>query len=916
MDANIPEGFSLEQAPQQALAAAPGSLPPGFEVEPPTPPSGMGGAIQAGVEGALGPIAGPGVGLPGTAGLMKSGLGIGSNEGIRQRAEEHPIAHGIGELGSLVAGPEGAGLEGAGIGALEALGLRAPTTFAAKVGSSAVKNAAEFAAYNGFDEVTKTIHDDPNAGAESFLSNVGLGAALGGAGGAAFSGLLSPLWKATKGSELAGKMSALISHLGGTEESVAAKDGINGLTRANELEQQTGVPIPEQLKPVINDTPGAMEQHSKLNQTDNTVFGRKYQALIAEHNDALTNKAVESLGKDASVIDDLPKVDKYTTGRNAGESLIADLEPEVKAIQGRYDQTHEEFKGSPLWKEDQRVIADQIATLATENGWHKAESDAQKNLASRTIGKMSEQQTIEDLSKFITNLTNSHPYGSDTYYPAKQIKDIIRSNQERIIGENIARSGGDAAGKVAEYSQLRQDYHQLMNKIDGLNEHLHVGKYSGPDSFLQALKEMSTTNGEGVLNRLSGKNKADVLEQLKQFPKTLAAIKDYHVNNLLESAVAKATPGNRLNINNLMKNINGLSPQLQELIANPQQHRVLQGIEQTVDALKDPTHNFSNTARTVAKQLADSPSTLSFIAAMMGHAGAGALGYIGKLGFTEGKDAVRYGLLKFLGSEKKVSAEGLKASVNFIHNAQVGAKRLETAAENVFKPGALVLLPSMKPNVAQLEKLDKLVASNDPQTDNKMMASQSNNPLGHYMPDHQSALSQASLQSIQYLRTLKPKPTQNNPLDTPFEPTTAQTARYNRALEIAQSPAVVLQRVKDGTVSATDVKDLQSMYPAVYKHLSQKLTNEMISHKSEETPLPYKTRMGMSLFLGQPMDTSMTPVSIQTIQMTHAPKQPPQSKDSQGLPKMGKKGTSTLGKSSKSYKTTSQAAESDRSDRD
>ena len=204
------------------------------------------------------------------------------------------------------------------------------------------------------------------------------------------------------------------------------------------------------------------------------------------------------------------------------------------------------------------------------------------------------------------------------------------------------------------------------------------------------------------------------------------------------------------------------------------------------------------------------------------------------------------------------------------------------------------------------------MASNDPKDTNKMMVAQEG-PLGHYMPEHQTALSQASLQSIQYLKSLKPQAITANPLDTPIQPTKAQEARYNRALDIAQQPAIVLQHIKDGSIQPTDVQDLKTMYPAVYQQLAQKLSNDMISHHSEENPIPYKTRVGLSHFLGQAMDSSMTPQAIMAAQpkpkLPQGPPQPAGSKSKTGSP-------SKLGKQVNSYKTPTQAAESDRANRD
>lgn len=872
-------------------------MPAGFEVEDNSQYEGAGQTAQAGLEGAVGSILGPGVDLPGAPGL-KTGLGVASYEGMRGRAAAHPIAHVAGEVAGLVAGPEGEGLEAVGKGAAGLAGLAIPTSRAAKIGSSIVRNAAEMAAYQSQDEIGKMILKDPDAGAESAISNVGLAAALGGAAGGVLTGVVSPLWSATVGSKLGDSLKAITSHLGGVEGDEAA-------TMASELESKTGVPIAPQYKAVIDDLPGQRANHSILSQSDTSMAGRSYQKGLNELNDNLANKVVESLGRDPGSVESLPELDKYTVGRSIGDTLKSEIEPISNEISSRYDKITDEFKKSPLSNEDKRLISDEISQKSMENGWHKAESDAQRNLSDNVLKKINFQENLDDLKKFMSNLRDSHPFGSETYQAAKDIQNVLKNNQERIISENIGRSG-EPGVKLNEYRQLKSDYSKLMDSFDNLNEHLHVGRYDGPKSFLKALGEMSTANGEAVLNRLSGVNKADVLEQLKQFPQTLDKVKQYHVDKLLSDAVKKAGPDARINVNSLIKKTGELTPQLKALVASPEQHKTIQAVAQTLEALKDPNHNFSNTARTMSKLLHSTPSALSFLAAMMGHAEAGALSYLGKLGFTEGKDALKLGMMKFLGSSKPVSPEGFKAATTFLNTAQKGANILSKATENVFKPGAQVLVSSQIPTSAELMKLDKLVASNDPKDTNKIMASQET-PVGHYLPDHQTAMSKSSLQALQYLKTLKPQDIQNNPLDTPMKPTAEQEARYKRALSIAQQPAIVLEHVKNGTIKANDVKDLNGMYPALYRQLSQKMTNDMINHKSEENPIPYRTRMGISLFLGQPMDQSMQPASIQAAQPIPKPQQPQQGKT--------KKGTSTLGKSNKNYQTSTQSAESDRNDR-
>jgi len=276
-------------------------------------------------------------------------------------------------------------------------------------------------------------------------------------------------------------------------------------------------------------------------------------------------------------------------------------------------------------------------------------------------------------------------------------------------------------------------------------------------------------------------------------------------------------------------------------------------------------------------------------------------------------DAIKLATLNFLASEQPVKATGFKAAVDYMDNVAKGQATINKGIDGIFKTGKVLSLPNIKiPEQASLDKLDKLVAKNQDQ-DLGPMSTSGDEKLGHYMPQHQQALTQAQLQSLQYLKQLKPQDYQSSPLDKPIKPSPMQEARYNRALIIAQSPAVVLKHIQDGTLQATDIQDLNAMYPALYKNMQQKISSALSGKQADGENVPYKTRMSISLFLGQPMDTSMQPTSIMAAQPQ--PQAPPQ-QTQQGKAKGSGKSAASMSKASKAYQTPGQAAESDRSNRD
>lgn len=869
--------------------------------------SGAGQTIAAGAEGALRGLIGP------AAPVAEKLFGVPYSE-QRGRQSAHPIVSGAGE----VAGLGGGILTGTGEAALMGKAGEAASTMAglgdvakdapliSRIGSSAVKQAAEMAVLQGADNVTKAIMQDPSAASESALANVGLAAALGAGGGAFTAGVLSPLWQATMGPKLEAGLKGLASRMGGVEGTEAVKT-------AEMLEQQTGVPMPNELKAVVNETPGAMEGHSYLSQNDTSIAGRKYQKMSNEYESQLAGKSIEALGRTPESIHDLPDLDKYTAGRTQGEQLKSELQNIAQPTIDGYTKFNDLYKDSPISLPRKQAIADQIGQKAIEQGWHKASDDASSELAAKVMKDLDKQDSVVDLKKYITNLNNSNPYGKETYGAAKDLSKILNGALSDTISENIARAGGGsekALQEVSNYSQLRQNYAKLMDHFEQLDEHLKVGKWDSPTSFLNALQDMSTQHGERILDRLSGKNAANVLDVLKETPETLNKVKQYHVDKLLSEAVQKAPAGKNINtryIADTALNPNKMSPQVRDLIMSPEQQKTVMSVNQVMDALKDPTHNFSNTARTAAKQSHGAISPISMIAALLGHGEAGILSWLGGMGLSEVKPALKLAMMKFLGSDAPVNSAGFKAMASYIDHAHAGGTKLEKASKALFQPGLKILNDSQMPSAKDIQKLDKLVAEHK-ENPNLFLENAQKQQVAHYMPDHQTTLTQTQTNALEYLKSIKPSPYRPSPLDKEIQPSKAEEARYNRALTIAQNPLVVLQHVKDGTLKVNDLQDLKSMYPSYFNMVSQAVSNEMINHSDEQ--IPYRTKISASLLLGQPLDTSMQPASIMAAQpLPKAPQQPMPS------PK-GKKGTSTLGKSNASYRTPNQSAEADRSGRE
>lgn len=270
----------------------------------------------------------------------------------------------------------------------------------------------------------------------------------------------------------------------------------------------------------------------------------------------------------------------------------------------------------------------------------------------------------------------------------------------------------------------------------------------------------------------------------------------------------------------------------------------------------------------------------------MGPIGAGVGAVVGEHALEPFFNSIFPALVKPI-LKGRASATSFKSATDYGMDVVKGIYLTEKAAEAMFNSSKEVIPSRLVATKKDIEKLDEKISklSNDPTKILDM-----GGDIGDYLPGHAMALGQTASNAVQYLSAERPQQIRTGPLDPPIEPTPAKKATYERTLRIAQQPLTIMELIKDGTIHSKDIKDFHALYPDLYGSLRGKVYGAMIDHISKGEPVPYKMRMGLSLFLGQPLDGSLTPEAIQAAQMTFQPKEDPKS------PVRPRKGTSALSK--------------------
>lgn len=183
---------------------------------------------------------------------------------------------------------------------------------------------------------------------------------------------------------------------------------------------------------------------------------------------------------------------------------------------------------------------------------------------------------------------------------------------------------------------------------------------------------------------------------------------------------------------------------------------------------------------------------------------------------------------------------------------------------------------------------------------------QQTNHFANLYPTENILLNETRGRVSNYLNSLRPTENYNK---APFDekmPQKEKERAYRDAVEIAGDPVSILKHVNNGTLTPDLMKHFTSMYPEVHDLFSKRITERMVQAQLKDEKPPYSKRQSMSLFLGTDLDSSFSPIAIQTIQALYANKQAPQQPQA---PVKNKKGTSSLSKGPSAHLTDDQARE-------
>lgn len=798
---------------------------------------------------------------------LETALGV-KPEDIQARREENPVARGVGQAAGIVGssllipgGGAAGALAKAGQAGVKAAGLAAAETAGQRIAAFAIKEAIEGAAFQAGDEVSKMFLKDPNQSVQTAAINVGLAGVLGGALGGGM-GATGELWNATVGK----KVGKALANLSDEMNAPARTDLSPNKFEADMLQEGMATPSQEVIEAAqrhgirITDATKVQSEFAKKLESSLTKRGTAPGASVAEE--------VVQMGDDmAKVGEDLLKSrtvkTEYEVGKEVKEGVLKRFKDELTPVEAEYKALKPELKKiTPTMgaiAEAQGKILDNEMVKISPELQTLAEKLAERIKNTTDLDQLKIQRTLlnEELSK-------AYRAGGPEVAILKDAKDAMTTLRDRMLTEAEA-SGMASPGVLKRIRDADTNYRAIKDKLKAFGVEAGLGNVNSARDLLKRFEKISNENFATRVFDLNDVNQLRFMRQM--FPEQYNLARRYKLQDLYEKSLDMGRgKGGKFDIGKFLRQVDDtkLGPEAREML-----------FETGIDTIKD--------LRTIYSAM---PADIN----PSGTAGALSFGDMFSLQgvYNNASDAVKYallksmpyikeatqgtgggkaaemGVLKLLANVERGAEPGaFKQLVEFAANTIKGENTLSKATKAVFEAGSVVLPSKLLPNDEKRKKLDKKLR--EVQSNNERLL-EVGGKVAHYDPEVGSSIGFVASNATNFLNSLRPATERKSPLDSDIEPSKAEQAHYERALDIAEQPLVVLQAIKDGEVTPDDIMAMQRMYPDLYARVHDKLTTEMIEALNRGENVPYKTRIGLSMFLGEPMDSTLTPMGIQAAQ--------------------------------------------------
>lgn len=762
--------------------------------------------------------------------------------------------------------------------AAKSLGKRIASTVVPRMAGSAVEGAA----YGVGHVISEQALGDPGLSAEKALSQIGLSTVLGAGLGALFGGVEAALPApgvagATKTGQEAGTATAeaaaapvadgtLGNALAQAEISAEARHGIlEGLQQLKPNSEEIVAAARAIDAPVLESQISASKHvqdwDSVLMQSP-TPVGVARQQLLQKGIDRAELAVSRSLG------DGVP-LSQAEVGESLRRSLTEKFEAEYAPIQSLYDELGATTQAIPVPQASVKAIARNIRALEDVR---LSPSSAEARLANRVADEIENIQTVDQIKKYRSILNRS------TELEARHMKGVL-VDKLNDLEENVVRrfardqmrtpeAKSRIEGLLGKMDVAKAGYRGLRERMAEFGDVLGKKKIHGPQDFIDFLADATP---EKLTQKLFAKNNSKFLDFLsREFPDELRILVDYQKAELR----AAATKDGVLQVNQVLRNVAKLEPEVQRLMFSPAELAQIEAAKTYMEALPKNV-NPSGTSKAEAYRrffsnpiaaAAESSRDLAMREAMKrlvdktGGADASKIQTLIRLErmSQETTRQIRSAIRGFIRSEASAGKKAtIPASIEVLHGVNFSGekylrapagkkdayeKRMDEVSNTLANPEALV------------ERLTRALK-----------------PVLDAAPGIGQGIQETIQRALQFLYDKAPKDPSPGKILSPklrrYRPSDSEVAQWERYVAAIEKPMTVLDDFRHGRVSYEGVEAIRAVYPKSFQEITGQLTEHLAELRED---LPYKKRLQVSILFGVPVESAMEPAFLAYMQQLHA----------------------------------------------
>lgn len=822
---------------------------------------------------------------------LEASTGLTTKENIEKRQQQNPITETVagaipGVAASIATG--GFGLAaGAGAGLL-------------RVAAGA---AGEGALFGGAQAATDAVLGDPHLNAQKILSDVGMGAALGGGLGVLSHTLGALPAFLRKRGEAASEAGAGAGAEAGLQEPTVSPEqslkdaGIPGpidptlsesLVSESNPEGSTfrqGVPLdsmsPEDAAPYVKGLNTIKPNASEIIQAGKNLDGAATpEAMLTDdpgiHRSSYavaTSPSPEGI-RQANIWKDAWNTASGAVNRLFGpettdslaevgervKSMISDgFEAKAGPVKELYESIEDSLPGIPISEKSTQALGKTISNLIKEEAI--ASTSPEANFVNTYGDAISHVTNLNELQKFRTAMGRAT--SKETQYVSGLIKEKLDNLELSAIKRTASQMKTPEAqqkvlGLIDQIEQAKASYRALRDDMAQIGKPLWGNKkIYGPQDFLNTIDDMTP---EVFAKRLFSKNNAKALSFMNEnFPNAISELSSYE-----KAAIRKsASPGDVFNPKAALKAVDNLPKEVRNMMFNPKDQGLLKdGKLYFNNFLKD--YNPSHTA-----------SALKF-QDFLQHPISNTISGITQWGKDLGSSAFSHLKVNVnLTPEQQAAVSASKEKASKLSYLAKTIKRVndtisDSSDQILSGTKAAILQPAVHYSDKKYDELsDKIqkLAGNPENLAHDM--SETTQHLHRAAPGITQGIYQTTSQALKYMNDILPKPSPTVsplPLDPKWVPTKTQKQSFMKSYDAIDNPLGVLKQVKGGVVSQEAMQAMQAVHPELLQEMRQTILSKMNVEKAKT--LPYSRKLALAQFLGQPLDTSMSPIAILSNQAT------------------------------------------------